>query len=432
MSLFEPQASFDIAPQSEHCRCSPEGPGVLVGVTLAHAAPQSDTSEVTQQDRNEQTNFGTIPHMTKSQRWDIFCKVIDNFGDIGVCWRLACNLAQRGQQVRLWVDDASALQWMAPQGCDGVEIKSWTQLTDYRTGDVLIEAFGCEIAPEIVATCATEYWARVEKGLKNIVWINLEYLSAEPFVERSHGLPSPVMSGPAKGMSKWFFYPGFTERTGGLLREADLLLATLPLANTTDARRISLFCYEPAALPQLLQQLVQGTRSTELLVTHGRAATTTHNALKTLPETHFSIENDLQPNKIMHEQLLISEHLKIEFLPALSQPDYDLLLRSCHLNLVRGEDSLVRALWAGQAFVWHIYPQSDGAHAAKLDAFLDWLDAPADLRLFHHVWNGLSNAPLPAINLQLWAACTQAAAQHLRKQLDLVTQLQAFVEQKSQ
>jgi hypothetical protein len=21
--------------------------------------------------------------------WDIFCRVIDNFGDIGVCWRLA-------------------------------------------------------------------------------------------------------------------------------------------------------------------------------------------------------------------------------------------------------------------------------------------------------------------------------------------------------
>jgi uncharacterized repeat protein (TIGR03837 family) len=371
--------------------------------------------------------------MIKIQRWDIFCKVIDNFGDIGVCWRLACNLAQRGQLVRLWVDDASALLWMAPLGCDGVEVKSWAQLADYRAGDVLIEAFGCEIAPEIVAACASFYWARAEKGLEKPVWINLEYLSAEPFVERSHGLPSPIMSGPAKGTSKWFFYPGFTERTGGLLREADLPLATLPLANNaTDAQRISLFCYEPAALPHLLQQLAQGTQSTELLVTQGRATIATHNALKTLPEAHFLVKNDLQPNKILHGKLLISEQLKIEFLPALSQASYDALLRSCHLNFVRGEDSLVRALWAGQPFVWHIYPQSDGAHAAKLDAFLDWLDAPADLRLFHHVWNGLSNAPLPPLNMLSWATCTQAALQRLRKQADLVTQLQAFVEQKSQ
>ncbi len=388
--------------------------------------------------------------MTTRQRWDIFCQVIDNFGDIGVCWRLACELARRGQQVRLWVDDASALQWMAPQGCAGVEIKSWTQLANYQAGDVLVEAFGCEIAPEIVAAYASFYWARAAKGLKNTVWINLEYLSAEPFVERSHGLPSPIMSGPAKGLNKWFFYPGFTERAGGLLREADLPLTTAPLAaDEANAQRISLFCYEPAALPQLLEQLARSTpqlalsaqqptqdhhstQRTELLVTHGRAATATRDALKTLPKANFLIENGLQPKEMIHRQLLISEHLKIDFLPALSQTGYDALLRSCHLNFVRGEDSLVRALWAGQPFVWHIYPQSDGAHAAKLGAFLDWLGAPADLRLFHHVWNGLSSAPLPAINLHGWATCTQAAAQRLRTQADLVTQLQAFVEQKSQ
>jgi uncharacterized repeat protein (TIGR03837 family) len=368
--------------------------------------------------------------MTKSQRWDIFCKVIDNFGDIGVCWRLACNLAQRGQQVRLWVDDASALQWMAPQGCPDVELKSWTQLADYQAGDVLIEAFGCEIAPEIVAACAVFHWARAKKQIKNLVWINLEYLSAEPFVERSHGLPSPIMSGPAKGMTKWFFYPGFTERTGGLLREADLP-TSLPISSDAATQRISLFCYEPAALPQLLQQLAQGRQRTELLVTHGRAAAAVRQVLQTHQISHFYNKNSLQPNEILHKQLLISEQLTIEFLPQLTQTGYDDLLRSCHINFVRGEDSLVRTLWAGQAFVWHIYPQSDGAHAAKLDAFLDWLDAPADLRQFHHVWNGLRNAPLPAINLPLWAACTQAAAQRLRTQVDLATQLQAFVEQKS-
>ncbi len=58
--------------------------------------------------------------------WDLFCRVIDNFGDIGVCWRLAADLGARGESVRLWVDDASALAWMAPQGSAGVEVLRWT------------------------------------------------------------------------------------------------------------------------------------------------------------------------------------------------------------------------------------------------------------------------------------------------------------------
>ena len=48
--------------------------------------------------------------------WDIFCQVIDNYGDIGVGWRLATNLAARGQRVRLWLDNSSVLRWLAPGG----------------------------------------------------------------------------------------------------------------------------------------------------------------------------------------------------------------------------------------------------------------------------------------------------------------------------
>ncbi|MGH8821004.1 MAG: elongation factor P maturation arginine rhamnosyltransferase EarP, partial [Rhodoferax sp.] len=82
---------------------------------------------------------------------DIFCKVIDNFGDIGVCWRLSADLAARGEQVRLWVDDAAALRWMAPDGCPGVTVLAWAQSLEpagQPAADVLVEAFGCEIATE--------------------------------------------------------------------------------------------------------------------------------------------------------------------------------------------------------------------------------------------------------------------------------------------
>jgi hypothetical protein len=39
--------------------------------------------------------------------------------------------------------------------------------------------------------------------------------------------------------------------------------------------------------------------------------------------------------------------------------------------LVRGEDSFVRAQFAGKPFIWDIYPQDIDAHLKKLDAFLD-------------------------------------------------------------
>ena len=151
--------------------------------------------------------------------WDIYCRVIDNYGDVGVVWRLARDLAARGEQVRLWLDDASALEWMAPAGQPAnVQLLAWPAGPDMDaepTGDVVIEAFGCQLPESVVA--------RMAARPKPPHWINLEYLSAESYVERSHGLQSPQFSGPGRGLIKRFFYPGFNPRTGGLLREPGLL-----------------------------------------------------------------------------------------------------------------------------------------------------------------------------------------------------------------
>jgi len=157
--------------------------------------------------------------------WDIFCHVIDNWGDLGVCWRLAAQLAERGQQVRLWADDNAPLNWMAPGAREGhwpnVELHDWPRADANAAaptvppGDVLVEAFGCEIQPQWVQALQPSGDGRV--------WLNLEYLSAEAYVQRCHGLPSPVLSGPLLGRMKWFFYPGFANGTGGLLRETALL-----------------------------------------------------------------------------------------------------------------------------------------------------------------------------------------------------------------
>jgi uncharacterized repeat protein (TIGR03837 family) len=375
-------------------------------------------------------------------QWDVFCRVIDNFGDIGVCWRLVAQLAALGHSVRLWVDDASALQWMAPKGCPGVELRAWGSpppSPEEPAPGVMVEAFGCDIAPEFIAYNAYPSSARGQKSSKP-VWINLEYLSAEAYVERNHRLPSPILSGPAAGWTRWFFYPGFTPATGGLLREPDLMArreafdrsawraqhaAAFGLGDAcAEQRWVSLFCYEPAALPQLLQH--SQTRPTRLLVTPGRPTAAVRAALAEGCDQDIG-QIGLQRLSDKREQLSIS------YLPHRPQPAFDEMLWACDFNAVRGEDSLVRALWAGQAFVWHIYPQHDNAHHDKLWAFLDWLQAPASLRQFHATWNGLDTAPLqwPDDNtLAEWAACTQAARARLLMQDNLVAQLLGFVAEK--
>ena len=380
-----------------------------------------------------------------SLHWDIFCRVIDNFGDIGVCWRLAVNLAQRGQTVRLWTDDASALAWMAPQGAAGVQVLPWSQplaMHGIATGDVLVEAFGCDIDPDFVASYAYQIRARGKK----CIWINLEYLSAEPYAQRCHGLPSPVMSGPGKGLTKHFFYPGFTANTGGLLRESDLgerqasfdrstwlrqLLASTPAGtplgvqfdsthDISHCRLISLFCYEPAGLPALLEALACDATPTLLLVTPGRAAV----AAQRIIASNLA----LQPNWNKRKQL------SFLYLSRLAQTQFDELLWACDLNFVRGEDSLVRALWAGKPLVWQPYPQDDGAHQAKLDAFLDWLQAPEDLRRVHRVWIGLHEASstraldtaLHPDALAQWHQTIQRARHALWEQNNLASALITF------
>src|SRR5690606_17223504 len=136
--------------------------------------------------------------------------------------------------------------------------------------------------------------------------------------------------------------PGFTAATGGLLREPDLearresfsaaawrARMQIPL----DALAVSLFCYEPAALEMALLQSSHRHPAVHWLITPGRAAA----AVQTL-----RMQNASAPwvsGEYMHP------------LPLLDQTGFDELLWACGLNFVRGEDSLVRALWAGKPFV---------------------------------------------------------------------------------
>jgi len=336
-------------------------------------------------------------------RWDLFCRVIDNHGDAGVCWRLACELARRGDAVRLWIDDASALAWMAPQGQAGVQVLDWNAPPPDAVGDVVVEAFGCDPPASFVQAMQREQPAPL--------WINLEYLSAEPYVERSHGLRSPATG--QRTLDKWFFYPGFGARTGGLLRESGLLqrrarfdapawLAAQGWAPLPNERVVSLFCYTQPRLQDWLEQL--GCQPTLLLAARGGA------------------QEQLRSCRIPGAVRAVS-------LPWLTQPDYDHVLWSCQLNFVRGEDSFVRAQWAAAPFVWQAYPQHDGAHAAKLEAFLDRFlaGAPAGLagavRRAMRAWNGLADTVPELPRPVPWTEWCRHWCQTLAQHDDLATAL---------
>ncbi|MCF7202822.1 elongation factor P maturation arginine rhamnosyltransferase EarP [Pseudomonas oligotrophica] len=332
--------------------------------------------------------------MSVKASWDIFCVVVDNYGDIGVTWRLARQLvAEYGQRVRLWVDDLETFARLCPgasaevaqQWQQGVEIRHWSQpWCAAEPADVVIEAFACNLPqPYINAMAASG---------RRILWLNLEYLSAEDWIVGCHALPS-LQSG---GLQKYFFFPGFEATTGGLIREADLLarrdafrsggqdaeafLASLGASRVAGARLLSLFAYENAAVAGWLDALAEDARPNQLLVPEGRVLA--------------DVAAWLGEAKPAAGQRFVRGALTLDVVRFMTQEEYDQLLWCCDFNAVRGEESFIRAQWAGRPLVWHIYPQEDDAHWVKLEAFLDLychgLTPPAEqaLRGFWRAWNG--------------------------------------------
>ena len=343
---------------------------------------------------------------------DIFCTVVDNYGDIGVCWRLAKQLSnEHGIAVRLWVDDLVSLRRLCPeinpelpaQHSHGVKIRHWSPaFPETAPAHLVIEAFACELPQSYVAAMAAQQ--------HKPVWINLEYLSAEDWVADCHGLPSPHPSLP---LVKYFFFPGFTSQTGGLLLERDLLARRDAFQNDAqaitaywqsldmpppkpDETRVSLFCYENPVLPELFTAWAAGSAPVCCLVPEGR----------TLPQVAaFFGQTQAAPGDAFQRG-----NLEVRVLPFVEQERYDELLWACDINFVRGEDSCVRAQWAGKPFIWHIYRQHDGVHMQKLRAFMNLYCAslpPDAAQALHRLWEDWNGEPAsgqaaPASPGQAW------------------------------
>ncbi|RZA32833.1 MAG: elongation factor P maturation arginine rhamnosyltransferase EarP [Lysobacteraceae bacterium] len=370
----------------------------------------------------------------------IFCKVVDNYGDIGICWRLARQLwREHGVGVTLWVDDLASFRRIRPavdtdadtQEIEGVLVRHWRgqdgSFTPGEIADIVIEFFAVDIPPAYVAAMA--------QRAPRPQWFNLEGLTAEEWVEGCHRLPSMH---PRLKLTKHFFFPGFTGNTGGLLHEAGLdeqrlafqsdraamarFLAGFGLeADEIDALKVSLFCYPHAPVGELLDAWAAGSRPVTCLVPEGVAAQAVGAFLGGPARAGDSATRGA---------------LTVRVLPFVPQPDYDRLLWACDLNFVRGEDSFVRAQWAGRPFVWHIYPQEENLHHKKLRAFLGRYAADqemAALERFSLGWNGaLDIASMPAAWQDLHAALPRIAArteewqQQVLAHGDLATNLLEF------
>lgn len=362
--------------------------------------------------------------------WDIFCRVIDNYGDIGVCWRLARQIANEYPvTVRLWVDELAALKMIWPdtelaaqQLLEKVNVCHWPHQfpENIQTADVVIEAFACDIPSEYLQSMVSS-----KQNGHAPVWINLEYLSAEKWVEDCHQMQSVH---PQTGLKKIFFFPGFTEKTGGLIREREIREKGMSLNPVSDRWAISppydspllvsLFSYENSAIESLIDAWANGKRKIHCLIPQGR------------------IVNSINP--LLEKPLAIGESqtkgsLTLETIPFMNQLEYDQLLQKCDLNFVRGEDSLVRAIWAGKPFVWHIYQQEEDAHMIKLQAFLDLYtkDFPAELREkisdFWLGWNRQGSISIVWQSIetmfQQWVIANQCWRNTICRQKNLAVQL---------
>jgi uncharacterized repeat protein (TIGR03837 family) len=344
-------------------------------------------------------------------------------------------VAEHGDSVRLWVDDLSTFARLSAaidasldqQNLDGIDVRRWRDpFADVEPGDVVIEALACELPENFKRAMAEKTSAPA--------WINLEYLSAEPWVSDTHGLPSPQLA-----LTKYFFFPGFVPETGGLLRERELIdkrknfqadramqaafWQTLGLASPQSGElRVSLFCYNNPSLPMLLQQIATGKSAVTLISPVGVA--------------QAALEKCFGKPIFEAGQTLVTGNLTLHIIPFLDHERYDHLLWACDVNFVRGEDSFVRAQWAARPFVWQIYPQDENAHRIKLNAFLDLFCAEPSVTMAKQIrsmWEGWNDMEIAPTAWEEWlesrisiGSQVNAWADKLARQSDLVSALVNF------
>ena len=327
---------------------------------------------------------------------DIFCHRVDNYGDLGVAYRFAKELkiARPAWRVRAFFDDLAALREIADEIDPDeviqernsiVYVKSWAlsraQADALGAADVMVEMFACDI-PEPFMEMAYD---------NSILIINLEYLSAEEWVEGYHLKESLLGRGSVR---KFFFLPGFRETTGGLIINSRLRDALesgsfdryavindildkygLNHIKPEDNQLIgTIFTYE-RGFDLLLAHIGNLECQTTLLVFGEKSR---RGMSATLGRLGIDVVNVInkggqRANEPCQCQYYIYKNVQIIYMPFVNQHAYDTLLCCTGFNIVRGEDSLARAALSGKPFIWNAYIQNEKYQNVKVEALLKTL-----------------------------------------------------------
>lgn len=199
----------------------------------------------------------------KTDNITLLCKVVDNFGDIGVVWRLAraiSDLDSAGFSEaesydktddtdkastafkacrRLVVDDLTSFKNLVPSvslDAPVQQVGGWTVLRSDAAEEC--RASFLETPPLVILecfACGRPDWLEhmlFDEGFPHTVQIiNLEYLTAEPYADEFHKLMSLTRK---KSVQKVNFMPGFTPQTGGLILD-DAFMCSLTSAQALKA-----------------------------------------------------------------------------------------------------------------------------------------------------------------------------------------------------
>ena len=316
----------------------------------------------------------------------VLCKVVDNFGDIGVVFRLCRALSElkKNLEIRLVVSNLDSFAKIS-KGIDSTktfqEFRGW-KVFDWNDSALCKKEFS-KNPPEFILECfqcGRPEW--LEELLfspqfnLNVQIVNVEYLTAESWADDFHLLKSGTRSAKIKKIN---FMPGFTKKTGGLILDKNFMrcLSEKKFAlnlvkqnldkkilseDFSDSFKILIFSY-PKNFDFLASAIKEFSFLKKIIVfvASGAGADSAKISLK---------------------------KFKVNFicLPFMQQEVWDAFLSLMDFSFVRGEDSFSRCCLFGNPFIWNIYPQEEEFHIVKLNAFLQKIKIP-QIEKFSFLYN---------------------------------------------
>ena len=378
----------------------------------------------------------------------ILCKVVDNFGDIGVVYRLARALSDLRPELELTlvVSNLDSFHKMASQ----IDPKKTIQDFRYKNSTWKILDWNLEtesgkrkteneeqlLTPDCSVILECFQCGRPD-WLENILFapdfaqtvqiIQIDYLTAEDYADEFHLLKSGTRK---TNIKKIFFMPGFTPKTGGLIiNDQPVINSENPgfSSLTQQAFKIFFFAYEDDCT-----SVVNGISAFQ-------------DKMREMNK-EFSVTVYLADGKscvpFERSWKKINSPFKIEKIPFLQQEEFDYFIAQMDFLFVRGEDSLARAALTGLPYVWQAYKQDENYQLVKVNALLERMKESfgaqefEPIQLFWQSYNDYKNQTQPEPLTKMLLDCAnlkntagfKAFAKELHENGNLAKHLLEFID----